>query len=923
LEQIQPDIVSIQEIKMNKEQANLFLRFDGYKVYYKPRSTGDPECGGGTAVVVKETVDHSQITNLDKDPDHVGIKVETADYRFNLISLYSPSNSLQKETVFKYKKYGPNLFLVGDLNSKTPSLGCRALVSDSNGKVLEEILSTDSELVVLNDESPTYFRFKSDYTEILDLFICPPNIANSMLNFEVLVEHRMSSDHAPIMCTLGLKKNFRLEIKPSEPKFNFNKADWIEYGHVLDELIDQIGFDDDPERISPFLDEIFADLVVRAADQSVPKIHFDQSKSYPPHIISLIKERREVRRDRKKLTFENKPILSTEYNRLTSLIKKSIKEYTEWKWSLFLGKLGPQPPSSSIFWKIINRARSPKRTSSIPNLVVGDRIYSSDEEKANLFRSILGETFTDSGPSTDFESTIYNYVEEFVSNFDYSDENFWKVSFVEMVEVIKSLKTDSSPGEDGVHNRFLKNLSSKGLDLLLKMINLSLVVGLPKSWKSAVVTMIPKKESNSNNPTEYRPISLLSCIGKLAERIIKNRLYFFLETNNLLSPAQSGFRNCRGTGDNLLFMTQKIQESLNRGKKVCGIYFDISKAFDKVWHAGLIYKLIYLKVPTYIIRFIKSFLSDRTFRVKINDFLSDPHAVTCSVPQGSVLGPLLFLIYINDIILARSLNVSYSALFADDLKSIFIFKKPGHVKSIINKYLDSLTSWLSQWRLKMNANKCCYTIFSNGGRGDLEFDLKLNSEFIPYNPNPVFLGITFDESLCFHKHFENLRARALSRLNIIKIFSHKSWHLSRKTLTCIYRALIGSIFDYSFFSVANVSENSLGLVQRIQNRAIRCIYRLDWDSPTKDLFQISGVLFIKERLLQLGVRYLIKAIFNQNAFICPLVSEYIRSWSAIKARGHEMSTPLCFFTSLISLSFACIVFIVMSVFCFFIFYKQI
>ena len=178
-------------------------------------------------------------------------------------------------------------------------------------------------------------------------------------------------------------------------------------------------------------------------------------------------------------------------------------------------------------------------------------------------------------------------------------------------------------------------------------------------------------------------------------------------------------------------MTQKIQENLNRGKKVCGIYFDISKAFDKVWHAGLIYKLIYLKVPTYIIRFIKSFLTDRTFRVKINDFLSDPHLVTCSVPQGSVLGPLLFLIYINDIILARSLNVSYSALFADDLKSIFIFKKPGHIKKIMNNYLESLTSWLSQWRLKMNAKKCCYTIFSNGGRNGMEFDLRSNSESIP------------------------------------------------------------------------------------------------------------------------------------------------------------------------------------------------
>ena len=308
-----------------------------------------------------------------------------------------------------------------------------------------------------------------------------------MLNYEVLVDHMMGSDHAPIICTLGLKKNFRIEVKPSEPKFNFNKAHWISYGHVLDELIDQIDpgvLGNDSERVAPFLDEIFADLVITAANRSVTKLNFDQSKSYPPHIINLIKQRREVRRDRKRVIFENKPILNSEYNKLTGLIKKAIKEYTEWKWSLFLGKLGPHPPSSSIFWKIINRARSPKKTPSIPKLVVDDRVYSTDEEKANLFRSILGETFTDSGPSTDFESVIYNYVEEFVSGFDYSDDNFSKVTFPEMVEVIKSLKTDSSPGEDGVHNRFLKNLSSKGLDLLLKMINLSLVVGLPKFGKA-------------------------------------------------------------------------------------------------------------------------------------------------------------------------------------------------------------------------------------------------------------------------------------------------------------------------------------------------------------------------------------------------------------------------------------------------------
>ena len=221
----------------------------------------------------------------------------------------------------------------------------------------------------------------------------------------------------------------------------------------------------------------------------------------------------------------------------------------------------------------------------------------------------------------------------------------------------------------------------------------------------------------------------------------------------------------------------------------------------------------------------------------------------------------------------------------------------------------------------MNAKKCCFTIFAGGNGDRLDFDLLLNGESIPYNPNPVFLGITFDEKLCFNTHFENLRIRALKRLNILRIFSHKSWHINRKTLTNIYSALIGSIFDYSFFSSACISDTSLGLVQRIQNRAIRCIHRLKWDSPTKDLFSISGILFIRERFFQLGARYILKAICNKNLFLCQLIREYIRSMSAITARGHIMSTPLCYITSLIALSFACIVFIRMSFFCFYCFFK--
>ena len=912
LEEFQPDIMSIQEVKLNQEQANLFLRFDGYNVHYKPRKL-NPEYGGGVAIITRDSIANSVVVGLCDKLDNIGVRVETNDICFNLISLYAPAKTLSLDTIKKYAELDLELFILGDLNSKTPTVGCKSL--DPNGKVLDDVLSSNIDLCVLNDHSPTYFMFKSDYSEILDLMLCSTRLANKMSYFEVLNNFMMGSDHAPIACTLSLDKSFRIKTSTPEPRFNFSKADWNKYGHALDALIGELDLENCSDIQNVY--EQFSNFVINAANSTIPKFANSYSKSYPSHIIELIKLRRTVRKNKKGKGLDKSSVLNAEFNRLTGLIKKAIKEYTERRWSNFLGKLGPYPASSSIFWQVINRARTQKKSSSIPTLIVDGRKYESDEEKANLFAKVLGETFTESGASTDFDSTIYSYVEDFVSKIDYSDDQYAKVTFSELVGIIKNLKEDSSPGEDGIHNRFLKNLTSKGLDLLLKMVNLSIIDGLPKSWKSAVITMIPKKDIKSSNYADYRPISLLSCVGKLAERVIKNRLYNFLEGTNLIVKEQSGFRNKRGTADNLLFMTQKIQECLNRGKKVCGIFFDISKAFDKVWHAGLIYKLIYLGVPMYIIRFIKSFLSDRFFKVKINDAYSEPHPITCSVPQGSVLGPLLFLVFIGDIPLSNIKSTSYSALFADDLSSIFFFKKPGKIIKSIKTYLENLVSWLFKWRLKMNASKCCYTIFSNTGRSNMEMDLRLNGDPIPYNPNPVFLGITFDEGLCFKKHFENLRVRALKRLNIIKIFSHKSWHINYSTLTNIYRSLIGSIFDYSFFSIACVSETNLKLVQRVQNRAIRIIYKLKWDTPTDSLFSISSILLIKDRFLQLGVRYLMKTTMYKNKFIAVLTSEYLRSWSAI-TNGLSLSTPLCYFLGFINLIYAAIA--CMSIFCFVLLY---
>ena len=191
----------------------------------------------------------------------------------------------------------------------------------------------------------------------------------------------------------------------------------------------------------------------------------------------------------------------------------------------------------------------------------------------------------------------------------------------------------------------------------------------------------------------------------------------------------------------------------------------------------------------------------------------------------------------------------------------------------------------------------------------MRLDIRIKGDPIPYNSNPVFLGVTFDERLSFNTHYANLRARALKRLNIIKFFSHRSWRIDVNTLINIYRALIGSVFDYSFFTVTSTSDTSLSLVQRVQNRAIRCIFRLEWDSPTHEQPLISGIIPVRERLIQLGSRYLLKCLVHKNKLIQILPSEYFYSRNSLLAKNDFPATPLCHFLSMLVLERATLMFL--------------
>jgi hypothetical protein len=183
-----------------------------------------------------------------------------------------------------------------------------------------------------------------------------------------------------------------------------------------------------------------------------------------------------------------------------------------------------------------------------------------------------------------------------------------------MKQILKCLKLHSAPVEDGIHNQTIKNCSYEFKAIILKLIYLTIKTSkLPSKWKTSVITMIPKKVSNSINPKDYRPIILTSNLAKKAEKFVAFKLKEFLRQNNIIIKQQSGYRNQRQTKDNLLFITQKILEQFNRRKRVLAIFFEIAVAVDKVWQKGLLYKLIKLKIPNYITAWINNFLDSRFF----------------------------------------------------------------------------------------------------------------------------------------------------------------------------------------------------------------------------------------------------------------------------------------------------------------------
>jgi hypothetical protein len=328
------------------------------------------------------------------------------------------------------------------------------------------------------------------------------------------------------------------------------------------------------------------------------------------------------------------------------------------------------------------------------------------KEKADLLmESILGGRNIHQISNQELKTSIMNAIQ----STDSTQLNS-PITPTEVSSALKNLKSKAI-GPDLIHNQMLANLSPDNREHMRHLFNILLLNGFaPQDWREAIIVPILKPSKQPTDPLSYRPISLTSCLSKIMERVINTRLNWHLETRNLLQPNQSGFRPNRSTIDHIIALENDVSTGFASKLPTYAIFLDIAKAFDHTSTDGVLYKLGKLGVKGNLLHWIKSFLSNRTAKVRVGNQLSEPRTLSKGVPQGAVLSPALFNVMMSD--LPKPPPGVKTKTFADDVAVYTTAKNADKAEQILQPYLNRLYKWGKKWGLEFQAEKSTLLTFS-------------------------------------------------------------------------------------------------------------------------------------------------------------------------------------------------------------------
>ena len=778
------DVIALSESMLNSSVNNEDIFIEGFskEVYRSDHPSNSRK--GGVCLYFREALPNKRRVDLELLQEFIVAEITIARKKIFFITLYrSPSqNSEQFEefvtnlqtTIDQIQRERPHsLIITGDFNCRS-SQWWEADVESPEGAALDEIIEVNN-LTQLIDE-PTNVR--GEGMSCIDLIITDnPNL---FVESGVHVSLDSQCQHQIIYGKLSISM-------PSPPPFqrtlwDYSKADLQSIQHKInaidwDSRFNGLGSDEMADILTNELYSILSsnipNKVVTCNDRDPPWI--------TPELKHIIKRkqrtyRKFVQRGRRDEDWER-------VKNVRNATSKQIKNTKEKYFSNLGKKLSNPNHGLKEYWSSLNRLINKKNTQNIPPLLENDSFVINVQEKANLLNNYFAEqccTVSTASTLPELQPRCDAELQSVV------------IDRTKVLALIRTLDIKKAHGFDNISISMIKMCDDAIVEPLCLIFEKSLETGVyPSIWKKANIIPIHKKGSRQckNN---YRPISLLPIFGKIFEKTLFDVIYEHLCNNGLLTPHQSGFRPGDSTINQLLAITHKIYTAFEElpSKETRAVFLDLSKAFDRVWHDGLIYKLQCSGISGNLLSLTRNFLNNRLQRVVLNGKSSEWASVSAGVPQGSVLGPLFFLVYINDIVDNLHCDVK---IFADDTSLFSVVTDIDETADKLNTDLERVQIWAWQWKMKFNADKTEQVVFSSKRVRPTHPPLFLGNDEVNVKTEHKHLGMILDSKLNFESHIKEAIVKARRGIGMIRYLSK---YVSRDVLDQIYKLYVRPHLDY-------------------------------------------------------------------------------------------------------------------------------
>ena len=477
--------------------------------------------------------------------------------------------------------------------------------------------------------------------------------------------------------------------------------------------------------------------------------------------------------------------------------------------------------NSKKLWKTIRKVIPGKNKSSITNIKVHDKVTTNDKDTANVFNdyfTTIGSNLASKFNSHDEDDQVNNFCVSNSCKF-----NFYCISDDYVFDQIWNFSNNKSPGLDDIDVKLFKTAAPIVCKSLAYICNLSLATGVfPSDWKNAKVVPVFKAGCKSN-VENYRPISVLSIVSKIIERAVHDQMYSYLSLNHFLNPSQSGFRSQYSTSTTVIDVEDFILKNMDEGKVTGAIFLDLKKAFDTVNHSLLLNKLKKFGIRDIEINWFKSYLNNRMQSVKVGSTLSDLKPINIGIPQGSILGPLLFIIFVNDL---PDSVICKTVMYADDTSLLISSSDPLCLQNSLNLNMCKIASWFRKNHLTLNISKTKLMLFGTPQNLSKYQNISLiyDGETIERVDNFKYLGIVFDSHMTWSHHIDLIASNVSKRCGVIR---RVKYYLPNYILKKLADTLVMPHFDYCSHVWSNCSLTLSSKLQILLNNLARIILSAD------------------------------------------------------------------------------------------------